>query len=325
MNYGNIYKDEKLKQIKTKIALEDLKSDCFLKKIFDIMKKNNFLEIIKYNKKLQERLNLSINDYKKYSQLYSSIEIELEVQYNEYDPFFNFFDGNFINISDEKIGYYHIYFDDSDEEIDRTFLEKYEKVNIITIIIDYHVNSFKNLFFNCRCIKSISFKKFFRSNIYDMSYMFYNCSSLEELDLSNFNTNNVTNMSFMFANCISLTDLELSNFNTNYVKNMNSMFDGCKSLEELDLSNFNTNNVEDMSCMFNGCSSLIKLNLFNFNNKNVTNMDCMFDGCKSLEELNLSNFYANNETDIENMFYGCSDELIKKIKLQNRKKRFSLY
>ena len=38
-------------------------------KVFDIMKKNKSFEIIKYNKKLQERLNLSINDHKEYSQL----------------------------------------------------------------------------------------------------------------------------------------------------------------------------------------------------------------------------------------------------------------
>ena len=42
------------------------------------MNKNKSLEIIKYNKKLQKRLNLNIKDYKEYTELYSSIEIELK-------------------------------------------------------------------------------------------------------------------------------------------------------------------------------------------------------------------------------------------------------
>ena len=46
------------------------------------MKKNKSLEIKKYNKKLQKRLNLSINDYKEY---YQSIEIELKIVENGYD------------------------------------------------------------------------------------------------------------------------------------------------------------------------------------------------------------------------------------------------
>ena len=56
---------------------------------------------MKYNKKLQKRLNLNINDYKKYSQIYSSIELELKT--NEYIY------GRFINIFDEEKQYYRIF------------------------------------------------------------------------------------------------------------------------------------------------------------------------------------------------------------------------
>ena len=65
------------------------------------MKKNKSLEIMKYNKKLQKRANLNINDYKEYFQLYSSIEIELKLVDNKY--------GTFINIPDEEKEYYHIF------------------------------------------------------------------------------------------------------------------------------------------------------------------------------------------------------------------------
>ena len=71
MNSKSIEKNEKLKQ-----GFENLKSNFIFKKIFNIMRKNRTLEIVKYNKILQKRLNLSIRDYKAY---YSSIEIELKL------------------------------------------------------------------------------------------------------------------------------------------------------------------------------------------------------------------------------------------------------
>ena len=132
---------------------------------------------MKYNKKLQKRLNISINDYKEYSQLYSSIEIELKLVDNKY--------GKFINISDEDKEYFHIYFGDSNEEIKRNFLEKNEKVKIIKIKINYQVISFKQLFYNCKVNNSILFKKFYRNIITDISLMLYGCSLLKELNLSN--------------------------------------------------------------------------------------------------------------------------------------------
>ena len=71
----------------------------------------------------------------------------------------------------------------------------------IRIIIDYQIKSFKNLFFYCNCIRAIYFKKFFRTNITNMSGMFSSCFSLREINLSNFNINNVTNMKRMFHGC----------------------------------------------------------------------------------------------------------------------------
>ena len=78
----------------------------------------------------------------------------------------------------------------------------------IKVIIDYQVKSFKELFYWCKCIESINFKKFYRNNITDMSWMFNGCSSLKELNLNNFNTNNVTNMSYMFYGCSSFKEIK---------------------------------------------------------------------------------------------------------------------
>ena len=217
----NSRKTSKKAQTKSKVIFEKLKSGYFLARIFEYMPKKKSLEIMKINKRLQKRTNLSIINYKEYSELYSSIEIELTPAKNEY--------GSFIRISEEEKDYYHVYFNNVKKEKGRNFLKEKEKVKIIKIKIDHQVKSFNDLFSHCNCIGAINFKKFYRINMTDMSGMFRACFSLKELNLSNVKTNNVTDM--------------------------NSMFSGCYSLEELNLSNFNTENVTDMSYMFSGCQS----------------------------------------------------------------------
>ena len=53
--------------VKSKDCFEILKSNFLLKRILNNMKKYKSLEIAKYNKRLQKRLNFNINDYKEYS------------------------------------------------------------------------------------------------------------------------------------------------------------------------------------------------------------------------------------------------------------------
>ena len=50
MESGNIISDEKSKQKKSKVIFDNLLSDFFLIKMFDIMKKNKSLAMIKYKK-----------------------------------------------------------------------------------------------------------------------------------------------------------------------------------------------------------------------------------------------------------------------------------
>ena len=84
MNYRNISKNKKIKESK---VFENLKSDFFLKKIINIILQNKLLAIMKYNKKLQKRLNININNYKECSKLYSSVEIELKLTNDRYGRF----------------------------------------------------------------------------------------------------------------------------------------------------------------------------------------------------------------------------------------------
>ena len=118
MNSRNISKNKQTNDF------DKLKSDYFLRKLFDFLKEIKSLNIIKYNKKLQKRLNINIDNYKECSK----IEIELKIGDNKY--------GQFINISDKDREYYHIYFDNSNEEIKSNKLDYNKEVKMIKIIID---------------------------------------------------------------------------------------------------------------------------------------------------------------------------------------------
>ena len=311
-----VKEQKKSKLINSRGKLKKLRSDYFIQKCFNYISERKSLEIIKYNKNIQKRINIDINNYRNYSEKYSSIEIEIIPFQIDY--------GKFINIENkEDVNYYHIYFNNKNIEIKRNYFFENEKVEKIKIIIDYQVDNFSRLFFNCLAIKSLNFKKFVRTNIINMTDMFYWCSPLKELDASNLKTNNVVKMIGMFYGCSSLKKINVSNFNTSNVTDMSNMFNGCSLLQKLDLSNFNTNKVIDMSDMFNGCSSLKEINFSSFNTYNVNDMRNMFFRCLSLKKINFSNFNIANVTDISHMFYGCNDELkrIAKEQIKNIKEQ----
>ena len=79
MNSNNELSKEKagLNKKESKDTLKKLKSDYFLRKLFNNLLKKKSLDIIKYNKNIKNRININIKDYKEYSEIYSSIEIEI--------------------------------------------------------------------------------------------------------------------------------------------------------------------------------------------------------------------------------------------------------
>ena len=103
-----------------------IKSKYILRKIFDNLKENKLLEIIRYNKAMKKNLNKVIKDYIKE---YSIIEIEIIPLKNKY--------GNFINIKGNYQPYAHIYLNDNkNKEIKRFYINKEDKATKIKII-DY--------------------------------------------------------------------------------------------------------------------------------------------------------------------------------------------
>ena len=62
-------------------------SDYFLNKICNILDIKTKLTIIKYNKKIQNKFGLTIKNYKEYSEIYSTIEIEIILCFIYEEPF----------------------------------------------------------------------------------------------------------------------------------------------------------------------------------------------------------------------------------------------
>ena len=157
--YSLTNKDNKYTNNKPNNILLHIKSKYFIEKIFDNLKRKISLKIMKYNKKILNKLNISIKDYKEYSD--KNIPIELEII-----PIgAHFRSGIFINILEEEKKFFHIFFDDSKTEVERTSLNYEDKIKKIKILIDYQVKSFENLFKHCNVISSICFKKFYRDKV----------------------------------------------------------------------------------------------------------------------------------------------------------------
>ena len=66
---------------------DNIKSKYILSKIYDNMTKKKKLEIVKYNKNIQNRINLSVKSYKDYSDTFTPIEIEIIPTKGKYGKF----------------------------------------------------------------------------------------------------------------------------------------------------------------------------------------------------------------------------------------------
>ena len=119
-------KIKKLNIIKSKNKFMGVKSNYILKILFNNIEKRITLKIINSNINIQKRLNIDINDYKYFSEKFSSIKLEIIPIHSKY--------GDFINIEGEDKKYFHIYFNDKKKEIKKTELNKEDKVSKINII-----------------------------------------------------------------------------------------------------------------------------------------------------------------------------------------------
>ena len=93
-----------------------------------IPKKKSLL-IAKYNKKIQNKININIKDYKNYCEQYTTIEIEIIPAKGKY--------GLFYNRKDFKN--FHPYFNDNKKVTKQNYILKEDKVTKIRLVIDYRL------------------------------------------------------------------------------------------------------------------------------------------------------------------------------------------
>jgi len=237
--------------------IENVKSKYILQKIFNNIIKVKTIKIVKYNKNIQNNLNINIDDYEKYwAEKYEIVEIEIIPAKNKYGKFINIYDKN-------KYKYCHIFFNNNyKKQIKRNFLKKDENVSKINIIFDKQKNNFFRLFYERNCIEYISFRKYYRNNNAIFNDMFGKCDSLKEANISNLNCKNRFFMERMFTSCSSLKKVVLPHVNSN-IKSIDAtdMFYCCKSLEEINLSDFIDFNIGcsyNINGMFYQCSDELK-------------------------------------------------------------------
>ena len=214
--------------------------------------KKTYLLLVKNNKSLQKALNISLIDYKKYSNQMEIDLIPIDKEKIKEEKYI------FINYEEEKKYFFHIYFNNEAKEVDRNYLIKDDNIEKIKIFIDENIKSINGLFQNCSCLKEINFLKFNRKDFTDMSNIFNGCESLIKLNISKLKTENAIYMTNMFKNCFYLKEINISNFNIQNVINMSNMFYNCRSLINLDISCFNFCKKISMVYMFSGCSKQLK-------------------------------------------------------------------
>ena len=298
---------EEINTVKKLTLLDGIRSKFILNKVIKYLSREKLLKLIKYNKQIQKKLNIDLEDYKSFNQT------EIELKFDQNISYYSKIGIRFVNYTGNKSNY-HIYFNDNKEEAKSNYMEEYENISKVRIVIDRYIKSFKKLFYSSLA-REINFIKFSRKDIIKMNSMFKKCHNLTKINISKLNTENVTDMGNMFSECSKLGELDVSNFNTSNVKNMNKMFEKCELLKQLDLGNFDTSKVNDMSFMFENCISLEKIKLENFNTSNVENMHKMFEKCESLKQLDLGNFDTSEVKDMSSMFEHCIS--LEKIKLEN--------
>ena len=277
------------------------------------LRKKCYFKLVRESKKLQNILDISLNDYKEYhTQRFYRTEMEI-IPIEKIETDIKYY---FIKMYENK-DYYHIYFgNDKDTQIKRNYITYKDKINKITIKIDKELKSLKGLFYNCEAIKEFKFTKFNRDDFTDISELFYGCINLEKIDFKKFKAKNLTNMNWLFSRCNSLKKLNISNIDTSNVTEMMCLFSGCYLLKKIEF-NFNTQNVNNMKGMFYKCKSLQKIDVKNFDTKNVQDFSQMFYECINLCDLDIRNFkFSGNEIMVDNMFYKCNDVLKKSIKKQ---------
>ena len=193
-SYGSINNDKKEETEIQKNSFDNIKSKYVLKQIFDMLNRKTMLKIINYCKKIQQRIEITIEDF------IELCKVEIEVMPN--DLYVG--DIRLINIPADMKSYCHIFIDDDPKEYFSETIPREKVVKKVKIILDYQMVNFEHLFKLCGSFKYIHFKRFKRNDITTMNDMFKGCIGLKEINFEQFNTENVRDMNSVFSECFTL-------------------------------------------------------------------------------------------------------------------------
>jgi len=276
---------KKLIEINSVGDLLDINSKYIIETILDFLPEKRKLELIKYNKEIQERIGINrTEEYFKYN-------FKITINYDDYDSIINVKNINLgENFNIEKTDNGTVILSNKND-ITRDFKFKIlnDSLNILKDAknLEVKIESPYNTFRSCE-------------------EMFYAHDNITKIDISNFYTGNVVNFSTMFAHCINLKEIVgLNNMNTEKAVDMSSMFAYCKKLKEIDLSNFNTSNVNKMLGMFRHCKNLKEVIGFSdLKVEKVNNISYLFSECKFIEKIKFPEF--KNVKNMSSLFYHCT-------------------
>ena len=105
--------------------LNGIISNLIFKTIFQNMTIKNFLNILRYNKAYQKRLNLTIQYYATFYREYQQIELDIITEEN-----FDSKKYKFMIIDPKDRNYFHCFFNDEQEESQRLARENISKIKV---------------------------------------------------------------------------------------------------------------------------------------------------------------------------------------------------
>ena len=297
---SNLLKINAINNYNINYSINDIKCSYLINDVFEFIgSERNKLNLIKYNKELQRKLDKDIYDYQRFKFIIFYVEgINKDV--------------TFINKNK---------FNDNSIIIKDTNVSRIKKILVkSTALVKYFDDFTKGLFSNLDGIVSVRIIKRYPNEYYynrltlNFSKLFRGCTNLKKVTFQDDSEFLLDNTSEMFKNCINLQHIEgLKNLNTINVFKMNGLFQNCKSLKYIKgIEKWNLKYVKNMSSMFQGCSSLIclpdisKWTFRTYYEGSYVNMSALFKNCLSLVTLpDISNWNTNRVDLMNEMFYGC--------------------
>lgn len=166
----------------------------------------------------------------------------------------------------------------------------------------------KEMFQNCKSLKTLSFTNKVKFVIDDATSLFDGCASLKQIDVNAFDFTKAVLFYRTFYDCKALTSVDMTMFKGVKPEYMAETFMNCTSLTSLDLTTIDAENVDHLYGFLSGCSKLTSLNFSTFTAPYNLDTAEMFKDCTGLVDLDLTGLKVSQiMTSTAEMFSGCTN------------------